>query len=371
MSYSDAGIRSIQGLDYTLVELGTADDTQHSAIVNWLVQRAKSPQTNLMARDELGKINQWLRQHNKETWLMYDELDVLKDEQLRKRALEALFSWWLDIENSLNCIRPKIFLREDIWKQLNFTNTGHYLGRSLQLRWDEVDLWRLVLRQVLNSSSAMRELLEQRFGLTVDNLENFGVEQLRQSLFPLWGERMGRTKKAYTANWVSSRIRDSQENRFPRSLMILLQKAIELERGYLRPNTYDTILRPQALIEALPYVSEQRVQEVLNEYKELENYLHKLRGLRSPTDSGYLADAWDLKDAKKMKQVTTSMLEAGIFKERPLGTSEKMHLQFGYDTSEFDRGTSYKGNIKGLELNRYAVAELYLSGLGMIRKGQR
>ena len=43
MSYSDAGIRSIQGLDYTLVELGTADDTQHSAIVNWLVQRAKSP----------------------------------------------------------------------------------------------------------------------------------------------------------------------------------------------------------------------------------------------------------------------------------------------------------------------------------------
>jgi len=133
----------------------------------------------------------------------------------------------------------------------------------------------------------------------VDNLENFGVEQLRQSLFPLWGERMGRTKKAYTANWVSSRIRDSQENRFPRSLMILLQKAIELERGYLRPNTYDTILRPQALIEALPYVSEQRVQEVLNEYKELENYLHKLRGLRSPTDSGYLADAWDLKDAKK------------------------------------------------------------------------
>lgn len=74
---------------------------------------------------------------------------------------------------------------------------------------------------------------------------------------------------------------------------------------------------------------------------------------------------------QKKKQVTTSMLEAGIFKERPLGTSEKMHLQFGYDTSEFDRGTSYKGNIKGLELNRYAVAELYLSGLGMIRKGQR
>jgi hypothetical protein len=256
-----------------------------------------------------------------------------------------LLAWWLESGTSLKSIVPKIFLREDIWKQLNFTNKGHYSGRSLQLRWDEADLWRLVLRQSLTSSETLSKSFKEKLGVTVDRLNTIELEQLRTSLYPLWGERMGRTKKAYTYNWVRTRIADGQKNCFPRSLVLLLQEAVKAEKNFLTESEYspEIVLRPNALIQALPSVSAQRVDEVRNEYPELEDYLTKLQGERSPIDETRLAEIWGEKD-RKLTELIREMVEAGILtaRSRPQDPPPRV----------------------------YAVAELYLSGLKMVRKGQ-
>jgi len=189
-----------------------------------LVERTQSPQAGPQAVDELSAIDRWLQANNMRVWLLYDELDAgfgsgQQDYARRRRALEALLAWWLESGSGLKRIVPKIFLREDIWEQINFTNKGHYAGRFVPLRWEETDLWRLVLRQSLNSSNVLSRSLERQLGVTVARLNTIELEQLRRSLYPLWGERMGRTKKAYTYNWVRTRIADGQKNCFPRSLI--------------------------------------------------------------------------------------------------------------------------------------------------------
>jgi hypothetical protein len=282
-------------------------------------------------------------------WLLYDELDAgfgstPTDYLRRKRSLEALLAWWLESGTSLKSIVPKIFLREDIWNQLTFTNKGHYSGRLLQLRWDEADLWRLVLRQSLRSSETLSKSFEETLGITVDRLNTIELEQLRTSLYHLWGERMGRTKKAYTYNWVRTRIADGQKNCFPRSLVLLLQEAVKAEKNFLTEYSSEIVLRPKALIEALPYVSEQRVDEVRNEYPELEEYLTKLQNERSPIDETRLAEIWDVKDTK-LAELIREMVDAGILTERSRPKDPPPRL--------------------------YAVAELYLYGLNMVRKGQK
>lgn len=349
LCYAIPELRSLPELDQQLVALVDQDNPPHSPIVEWLVHRTQSAQAGSQAADELRAIDRWLQENKEVLWLLYDELDAgfgstQKDYVRRKQALEALLAWWLESGTSLRCIVPKIFLREDIWNQLNFTNKGHYTGRSLQLRWDEADLWRLVLRQALTSSATLSSFLEQKLGVTVERLNAIELEQLRTSLYPLWGERMGRTKKAYTYNWVRTRIADGQKNCFPRSLVLLLQEAVKREKDFSTEYSKEIVLRPKALIDAFPYVSEQRVDEVRNEYPELKKYLDRLQNERSPIDEERLGEIWKVED-NELTETIRDMIEAGILTERSRANDPPPRV--------------------------YAVAELYLYGLNMVRKGQR
>ncbi|MEA5579204.1 ParA family protein [Anabaena sp. UHCC 0451] len=342
-------LRSLSNLDEKLVALSQQENPSHSNIISWLVERSQSPSKRPQAADELRLIDRCLQQKNQIIWLLYDELDAgfgssPKDYDRRRRSLEALLAWWLESGNNLKQIVPKIFLREDIWNQLNFTNTGHYNGRLLRLRWEEADLWRLVLRQALQSSESLRKFLEKTLGVTVERLDIIGLEQLRQSLYPLWGEKMGRTKKAYTYNWVRTRIADGHNNCFPRSLILLLEEAVKKETDFLTEYSSDITLRPKALIDAFPYVSQQRVTEVRNEYPELIKFLEKFQGERSPIDENRLSEIWNVQDSELALRIK-EMLDAGILTER--------------------------SRPKDPPPRTYTVTELYLYGLGMVRKGQR
>lgn len=336
------------GLDADLISLSRQENPSHQAIVSWLIKRAHSSAHYSQAFDELLSINRWLEANDKQVWLLYDELDAgfsstPGEYRQRRCALDALFALWLEIGPAVKTIVPKILLREDIWRDLNFTNKGHYATRDLELQWEEADLWRLVLRQALNSSEDYRNFANAKFGVALERLEDSEVGQLRRSLYPLWGERMG-TKKAYTYNWIRTRITDSQNNSFPRSLILLLGEAIEKERRNPAENVSGAVIRPRALTDALPSVSKQRVEEVRNEYPEFTGYLDKLRTRRSPIDAIQLSSVWGKTD-NEFDSLVKAMVEAGILEQRS--------------------STSDSGDI------RYAVAELYLYGLGMVRKGQR
>lgn len=347
-------LASVPGLDDQLVRLSTESDLTQVSIISWLVQRTRSPQAIPQASDELTSIDRWLNTNNKSVWLLYDELDAgfgfgAGSYARRRRALEALLSWWLESRNSLTQVIPKIFLREDIWNQLNFVNKGHYIGKSLQLSWDEADLWRLVLRQALLHSPSLSHALEQEFGVTLDRLQTLELGQLRRSLYQLWGERMGRGRKAFTHNWIRTRISDSNDNCFPRSLILLLEQAVINEKTFSTGYSSEIVLRPKALIDAFPRVSEQRVDEIRNEYPELEDPLNRLRNERSPIDENKLTEIWrtdqEVDPSLRIKELIKEMVGAGVLTERSRPKDPPPRV--------------------------YAIAELYLYGLGMIRKGQR
>ncbi|NET60329.1 MAG: AAA family ATPase [Symploca sp. SIO2E6] len=350
LCFSCQNLAAIPSLDEELVKLiNQSNNLTQSAIVSWLVQRTQSPQAIPQASDQLRDIDRWLSENGQGVWLLYDELDAgfgfgSDSYPRRRRALEALLAWWLESGTSFKSIVPKIFIREDIWDQLNFTNKGHYTGRSLRLRWDEADLWKLVLRQTLQGSPRLKELLEQELGVTLDRLESLGLEQLRKSLYPLWGERMGGANKAYTYNWVWTRIADGNANCFPRSLILLLQEAVSREKNFTTEYSHDIVLRPKSLITAFPYVSEQRVDEVRNEYRELEEAINGLEGQRSPADENKLAEIWGVQDRELSSRIK-EMVDAGILKERSRPKDPPPRV--------------------------YAIAQLYLYGLKMTRKGQR
>lgn len=132
-------VSTLSTLGESLKSLTHESNLTQSAIISWLIDRAQSPRAIPQASDELRSIDLWLSENRRNIWLLYDELDTgfgsgTDSYARRRRALEALLAWWLDSGSALRNVAPKIFLREDIWAELNFVNKGHYTGRSLQLK---------------------------------------------------------------------------------------------------------------------------------------------------------------------------------------------------------------------------------------------
>ncbi len=334
-----------------LYSLATDPHPSRRSILTWLIDRTKDPLMAAQVNDELYTIDRYLINEDMPVWLLYDELDAgfAPDNERRLRALNALCAWWIERGPSMRAIIPKILLREDIWKALDFVNKAHYASQQIQLRWQEDDLWRLVLRQILSVSKTLASQLEERYGVNKERLNNVTIEELRRCLHLLWGQYLGRKGKAYTHNWVRTRISDSNGVSFPRSLIQLLQEAVNQELRSVDPNPYTWLLRPRSLINALDFVSEQRVAEVKNEYPEFTIYLDLLDGERSPIHRSRLVEIWSA-DGKpisdtQITDIIIRMIEAGI-------------LQEYVRTSDNDE-------------TRYTVAELYLYGLNMRRYGQR
>lgn len=334
-----------------LIKLAQETHPSRRAILEWLISRARDPLMAAQTNDDLASIDRHLVSKNMKVWLLYDELDAgfSKDNQRRRRALDALCAWWIERGTGMRAITPKILLREDIWNTLDFVNKAHYATRLLKLTWQEEDLWRLVLRQILKSSPLFTSQLKEQYGITNERLNNLGIEELRRSLHPLWGQYLGRKGKAYTHNWVRTRISDSKGISFPRSLILLLKEAVNQEKRATDENTYKWLLRPRSLTSSMDFVSQRRVEEVKNEYPEFSPYLDQLDGERSPIARSRLAEVWSNGGAKlsdpQLSDLITGMSDAGILQE-------------------------YNRNPE-IDEPRYTVAELYLYGLNMKRYGQR
>jgi hypothetical protein len=156
---------------------------------------------------------------------------------------------------------------------------------------------------------------------------------------------MGGAHKANTYNWVRIRVGDSKKNLFPRSLIQLLQKAVEIEKETSERNPSEAILRPSSLIDALPFASAQRVADVRNEYHEYADFLDKLSGERSPISLDRLGRIWN-RDGNELSRLIVNIIGAGVLQE-------------------------YLRSQDPDNVTRYSVAELYLYGLNMTRQGQR
>src|SRR5256885_237918 len=65
---SQPELQTMPGLDPLLVTLGLERKPQHANIVDWLVHRAKTPQSAPQANDELLTIDRWLQEHNQRVW---------------------------------------------------------------------------------------------------------------------------------------------------------------------------------------------------------------------------------------------------------------------------------------------------------------
>ncbi len=317
-----------------------------------------SPQSELAFVDTVSQvlsiagsgllITDWLERLDRAvpspTLLLFDGLDTgfgntEADRARRQTAIQGLFSFLTDRGDQFRNIRLKVMLREDIWQGLRFENKSHLFGRSVSLKWNEqADFLRVVLKQAMRSQEFARFTGSQGTAMygsaPIDRWPN-------EIVFKVWnllvGERMKGGNTAFSRNWVWNRLADGNGDRIPRYLIQLFEEAVVWEREESKVNAYDrSLIRPRGLIEALPKVSPRALSALKDEeFPQLEALFERLRTLRSsPVNARDIADLGDL---------VTLAREVGVL-------------------------SVYEGTEDQVE--RYKVPDIYLAGLGMVRKGQ-
>jgi len=96
-------------------------------------------------------------------FMTYDALDRLGtyDVDKRDRLIRTLLSLWLSFANRYRGIRPKIFIREDLFEAGSraFPDASKLASRSVSLEWRVEALYRLLIRMMASTSEEMRTWL--------------------------------------------------------------------------------------------------------------------------------------------------------------------------------------------------------------------
>jgi hypothetical protein len=308
----------------------------------------------------LDDLDEQLLQADEYLFVTYDELDRLVFTRGSLAApIRELLAFWLDRWRRWKRIRPKIFLRTDLFQEefLGFPDASKLRSHQIRLEWSYSWLYRLLVKRLANSGKEMTEYLnsivpniiatnDPSLGLIPTSDESI-FEQLIEKIA---GKFMGaNARKGVTYRWIPNHLQDAGSLIAPRSFLKLFSLAAERSLKKLDPSlTETTLIDPSDLQGALMDTSEDRIRELAQEeYPWLEALKTSLKGLELPIEKERFLESL---------QKTNWSEQTG--KKPPNSNPEevlKYLLQLGIASSRSD--------------GRINMPEIYMYGFGLKRRG--
>jgi hypothetical protein len=229
------------------------------------------------ALDLLEDIDHVLGASNRRLWLLFDKLDEMfaADRKANREVLESMFAATKRIRTGFRNINPRIFLRTDIWRDLEFAGKSYLDDKQLRLSWNRSDLARLLLRRA-TASRPVTEFLAQReagpaWRHTSELSDDEVIAGLHNILPPDIDGMLG-------LDWILVRITDASAHAFPRELIGFGNLAREWQSDVGEPGG-NALLSQEALREAFPTVSQRRCESFLTEFPDVKSHLSRFAGL--------------------------------------------------------------------------------------------
>lgn len=308
----------------------------------------------------LNELDDLLKRKNICIFLTYDELDRICGSYKDLFAfIRNLLSFWFSHNNRFTNIKAKIFLRSDLYnaKALQFVDSSKMRAYHLELKWDTLSLYRMLVKRMANAGSdALLKYLKDVPDLLLSGVTNElgympgdSEKAFRLLTEKMIGKYMGKTPKCgYSYTWVPNHIQDANGELAPRPFLKCFSFAAEemlLHEEYLEENK---LLSPTRLQGALAKVSKDRVEELTSEeYQWLQNLIDRLY------------DKTMLMDKKEFLEYLNPLL----------WPEEKQCELPGKTNVEILEALLAMGIVMETLDNRINVPEIYLHGFKLKRKG--
>jgi hypothetical protein len=250
----------------------------------------------------LDKLDQKLIETDEWLFVTYDELDRLVASYTALASpIRELLALWLDRWRRWDRIRPKIFLRTDLFQKdfLSFPDASKLQAHQIRLEWKHSWLYQLLVKRLANSGIEMTEYLQNIPDLIIENKTGLGWtatsnEKLFEELIErMIGKYMGaNAKKGITYRWIPNHLQDAGGRISPRSFLKLFALAAQSriqQHSTVEQNTL--LLQPSDLQGALMNTSDDRIRELQEEYPWLESLKTSLVNLIAPMQKEIFLDA--------------------------------------------------------------------------------
>ncbi|TAE54617.1 MAG: hypothetical protein EAZ76_01880 [Nostocales cyanobacterium] len=302
--------------------------------------------------EQLIKADEWL-------FITYDELDRLVSSYNQLAfPIRELLAFWLDKWRRWERIRPKIFLRTDIFREdfLSFPDASKLKSYQINLDWNTPWLYQLLFKRLANSDPEMVDYLRispqfftetnSPLGITITDdtlLQEFMISRMI-------GNYMGdNPRKGKTYSWIPNHLKDARGKIYPRSFLKLFSFAATRRLGEFNPKNLpkDTLLTPSDLQGALVETSNDRIIELLDEYPWLEPLKNSLNGLKVPVVKEIF-----------LEKIENTRWREEIEKQPPVSHPEEI--------------IQYLLNLGIIEIRsdqRVNMPEIYMYGFGVKRPG--
>lgn len=311
----------------------------------------------------LNSLDDLLSERRLQIFLNYDELDrICGNYRELFDYIRQLLNFWFVHNNRFSNIKAKIFLRSDLYnaKSLQFVDSSKMRAYHLELKWDVLSLYRMLVKRMANCGYAQMVcyLREASDVLLKEKNEELGYlpgdseEAFQLLVEKMIGRYMGKNaKRGRSYAWVPNHIQDANGELAPRSFLkcfsfaaaSMIQQMDELERL-----EGDRLLSPVVLQGALAHVSADRVDELVKEeYKWLSNLIVRLK------DKTLLID----------KQEFKCYLEPDCWPE------EERESLPGRTSEQILEVLISLGIVMVTADSRINVPEIYLHGFGLKRRG--
>lgn len=224
---------------------------------------------------------------------------------MRGRILSALLDVWRSFYHRFSRIRTKIFLRKDIFdREIDITDKVKFNNHSSEINWEYDQLLNVVWKRLWHSKHDIKPWLNEYIkphikevdSQSSDNflgiIPNLSHEQNFELLRQLIGEYMGANNKAYPYNWITYHVSDTHRRIQPRSLLNLFSVAATKQ---IEAQDFESPfhLKPRYMELATKEVADRRVQDIKEEYPELDKVFDQLKDYHQqfPIEETKLEDA--------------------------------------------------------------------------------
>jgi len=256
--------------------IGDAPKVDEISFSDFSVKISKNKK--ISSDEVLKEINEELGSKGKKVWLLLDKIDELFSDKsdIRKNCIEGLFLTLIDYQSRYKNIKLKIFLRSDIWTELNFVNKSHLADKQVRLVWNEDDLKRMIIKRgCLNEN--VKAYVQEICG--TDDLES-KTDEAFACLFPrkaYSGER-----EATTIKYMMARIVDGQGGVYPRELINFCNESVKIEREQMETQSVTENIPPivsgNSIVKAFTVVSTNKVNTFLSEFGSLKEHFKRFEG---------------------------------------------------------------------------------------------